>query len=196
LGYFSGYNQVGNDMERLKKIDEEISKQLKLVKEKVSKNDFKKIIEFSLSNDNELGKIYKSYKKTEGIYLFEIKNPELIEFKDWINGFMPKFRGKDNKYLQKWTPNIVKIRVDKHSGKMEWIPLYIGKSKKIGDRLNKHINSEIGKPPSALKLKQRNNLNNEIFRIKYIEVKVTNYDVIVPEIEKYLRKEINPIAGK
>src|SRR5690606_28362456 len=106
--------------------------------------------------------------------------------------------GLENKYLQKWTPNIVNKRTKKHIGKnTEWIPLYIGKSKNIADRIDKHINSTIGKPPSALKLKGRDNLNDQKFRIKYIDFNyIHNYEAIVAEIEKKLRDEINPISGK
>ncbi|QSS96646.1 hypothetical protein [Psychroflexus sp. ALD_RP9] len=182
----------------MKKIDDIISVQLELIRKKITKENFELLCEFDLNELDELKEKSEKLKKIKGIYLFEIYNMNSIIFDEWIKDFTLKFRGIENKYLQKWTPNIVNLRTEKHLGKKaEWIPLYIGKSKNIANRIDKHINSTLGKPPSALKLMERGNLNNHKFRIKYIDFNyIKNYEAIVGEIEKKLRNEINPIAGK
>ena len=83
-----------------------------------------------------------------------------------------------------------------YTKKIKWIPLYIGKSSNIEDRIKQHIHNNIGKPPSALKLLDRGNLNSQKFRLKYIDFNfIINYAIMVSQIEKNLRDEINPIAG-
>jgi len=92
---------------------------------------------------------------------------------------------------KEFTPCIKKKRISVHSSLTtnlnEWIPLYIGKSKKINRRVEKHIFKELNKTTYALKLKARGNLNDETFKLKTIKLEVTNYDSILPIIEKILR---------
>ena len=182
----------------MKEIDDIFTVQLDLVRKKITKENFEILYDFNINQFDELKEKTKTLKKVKGIYLFEIYNKDSIVFDEWIKDFTIKFRGFESKYLQKWTPNIVEKRIREHKEKnTEWIPLYIGKSKNIADRIDKHINSTIGRPPSALKLKERGNLVDQQFRIKYIDFTyIVNYEAIVSEIEKKLRNEINPIAGK
>ncbi len=187
----------------MKNIDKEITNQLNLL-EKISETlEFEEICEFSIEKSHEL--IPYSELKITGLYLFEIKNRDNENFKIWIEKFKPKFRGGEKKeFLHKFTPNIIEkriIEIVKHnidqSNELTWIPFYIGKSKKISERIDKHINSTLGKPPFALKLRERQNLNEEIFRLKILEIKdVKNYDVIIPKLEKIYRNKFNPIVGK
>ena len=165
----------------MKNIDNEITAQLELLFE-LSKNfEFEEICEFSLEESNL--KIPYDDLKISGLYLFEIKNSTNLEFNEWIKRFKITFRGTENEFLKKFTPNIIEKRIKKHPQKMDWIPFYIGKSKNMTERIDKHINSTLGKPPFALKLKGRGNLNNELFRLKILNIEVKNYDVIVPSLE-------------
>tara|TARA_B100000949_G_C14223585_1_gene425666 strand:- start:455 stop:1009 length:555 start_codon:yes stop_codon:yes gene_type:complete len=181
-------------------IDKIISEQFDLVKAKITKDNLTTLCEFDLNDLESLKEKTQVLRKIKGIYLFEIHNQESLLFDEWIEGFTNKFRGFENKYLQKWTPNIVGKRTKIHknqSSSSEWIPLYLGKSQNIADRIDKHLNSKLGYPPSALKLKHRGNLNDERFRIQYIDFSyIRNYEAIVGLIEKKLREEINPIAGR
>jgi hypothetical protein len=177
-------------------IDNIISQQKQLIKDKISKNNFEILCEFSLEeSDSELDEKFKSLKKVQGIYLFEIYKSELMEFGEWIFEIKKEFR----KHLKVWTPNIVEKRCKFHNASKEkWIPLYIGKSSNLYRRLLKeHINSQLGAPPSSLKLKRRQTLQSQKFRVKYISLDtITNYDLIAIILENKLRDEINPIAGK
>jgi hypothetical protein len=186
----------------MEEIDIEVTKQLELLKKLSETFKFKEICQFSIENSNEL--IPYDELKITGLYLFEIKNKENENFKTWIDKFKPKFRGGEKKlFLHKFTPNIIEKRVSKiikedagQNKNMTWIPFYIGKSKKISERLDKHINSTLGKPPFALKLKGRNNLNDEVFKLKVLEINVDNYDVIVTKLERIFREKFDPIVGR
>lgn len=179
-------------------IDNIISEQLDLVRKKINKGHFETLCDFNLKELSVLKEKAEGLRGKKGIYLFEICNKDAVVFDEWISDFTPKFRGKENEYLHKWTPNIVKKRTSEHKGNIiRWIPFYLGKSKDIAKRLDTHINSRLGKPPQGLKLKERGNLDSQLFRVKYMDLDyIVNYDVIVVEIEKKLRDEINPIVGK
>jgi len=184
----------------MKEIDKIISEQFDLVKAKITKENLITLCEFDLNDLESVKEKTQVLRKVKGIYLFEIYKQESLLFDEWIEQFTIKFRGFENKYLQKWTPNIVgkstKLHLNKNSS-AEWIPLYIGKSQNIADRIDKHLTSKLGFPPSALKLNDRKNLNDEHFRIQYIDFSyLRNYEAIVGLIEKKLREEINPIAGR
>ncbi|WP_157970322.1 hypothetical protein [Albibacterium indicum] len=83
-----------------------------------------------------------------------------------------------------------------HKELKEWIPLYIGKSRNIASRIHGHIFRELDKTTFAMKLKSRENLYGQRFRISYIKLDVNNYDMLVPYVERRLRNKINPIVGK
>jgi hypothetical protein len=93
-------------------------------------------------------------------------------------------------------PNTKKIRIQKHLELTDYIPMYIGKSKRIKGRVYEHIFKDINKTTSALKLKARENIKNETFRLSFLRIDTNNYDWIVPVIEKTLRNKLNLIIGK
>ncbi|WP_452226807.1 hypothetical protein [Lacinutrix cladophorae] len=175
------------------KIDEEINKQLELLKEEVKLIELEEICEFKLEN---AGKIIPWDDLVhKGIYLFEIKNDKrFTDFDSWIEDF--KEIWETDEYRYKFTPNTKKVRIKAHNVLNEWIPIYIGKSRNIGRRIHGHIYKELHKTTFALKLLARTNLKNHTFRLKAIKVDVHNYDSIVPKIEWQLRNRINPIIGK
>lgn len=177
----------------IESIDNEINRQLELLKEEVKLIDLQEICEFKL--DEAAEKIPWNDLVYKGIYLFEIKNDKrFLDFNSWINDFKEAWEGKDYKY--KFTPNTKKIRIRAHKELNEWIPIYIGKSLNIGHRIHGHIYKELHKTTFALKLMARTNLKDNTFRLKALKVDVKNYDAIVPEIEWQLRNRINPIIGK
>lgn len=157
-------------------------------------------IEFCQFNLNEeVKEIFTLFDELRysGVYLIEIKNnSEFSAFNDWIEFFLPIWLGENEIYKRKFTPNLKKKRIKAHNNLGEWIPLYIGKSKNIRDRISGHIFSELDKTTFALKLLSRKNLYNNIFRLSTIRVQVKNYDIIMPIIESELRNKINPIIGR
>ena len=152
--------------------------------------------EFKL-NKKHISEIEWNSFQYKGLYLFEIKNNgSFNNFSDWINDFQSRW--EDEKYLKCFTPNVRKKRIKEHMNKPlpEWIPLYIGKSQKVEGKVHEHIFKELNKTTFALKLNARENLYNETFRIKAIELGLGNYSELMASIESELRDKINPIIGR
>lgn len=150
------------------------------------------ICEFNMENCNEIpwGEL-----DCKGIYFIEIKNNYLfLDFKSWVENFQEEW--ENEMYKKKFVSNLKKVRINKHSELNEWIPLYIGKSKKIKNRIHEHIYKELGKPTFALKLISREHIKKEIFRLSVVRVTTENYDWIMPVFEKTLRDKYNPIIGR
>lgn len=181
-------------MNGIHRIDKDISTLAKKIEEEVKGLTFEEICEFNLDEEYIL-EIPWGTLKYAGIYLIEIKNDGNSDsFMEWITHFKSKW--EDEKYLKCFTPNLKKKRICQHSELTEWIPMYLGKSKRIERRFHDHIFKELHKTTFALKLKARENIRNERFRLKTIKCELENYNMIVPAIEAQLRNRINPIIGK
>lgn len=92
--------------------------------------------------------------------------------------------------------NSKKGRIKQHSELKEWIPLYIGKSKNIGNRLREYRYLGRDNKTYALKLQSRDHLKDDRFRISTVRIDVINFDWIMPVAERYFRNERNPIIGR
>ena len=164
------------------------------MKKITEKLEFQEIIQFIL-NDEAKQAIPWGDIEYSGIYLIEIKNcNKFSNFNDWVENFRTKWH--DLKYLKNFTPNIKQKRVDAHKQLGEWIPIYIGKSKNIRERVNGHIFKDLYKTTFAMKLFARENLKDETFRLSTIRIEITNYDAIIPIVESQLRDKINPLIGR
>jgi hypothetical protein len=183
-------------MDKLTNIDNEITLQIEKLEKQFDEKDFIEFIEFRLCERKEIH--LDELNKIKGIYLFEIKNSKLLFFQDWIKDFKNNFKIPKHNHPQNWAPNINKSRTKKYSNeRLNWIPLYLGKSENMKKRINEHLNSNIGKAPSALKLKQRFNIGEEFFRLKYIDLgDIKNYGTIATIVEKQLQNKIKPIVGR
>jgi len=130
-----------------------------------------------------------------GLYKIDIRNSgEHQSFKEWYAWFRSEW--VQDAYERKFTPNPKKKRVAAHTQLVEWIPLYIGKSRYISGRVWEHINLKLERPTTAMKLKERTNLTGQRFRLSTIRVDVSNYDLIVPKLESALRDLHNPLLGR
>ncbi len=130
-----------------------------------------------------------------GIYFIHIKNNALHQtFESWAKEFVASWTHEQ--YKGKFVPNPKKIRIKQHLKLKSWIPLYIGKSKNISKRISEHIHLEMDQKTYALKLKHRDHLKNDRFKISTIQVDVQNYDWIMPVLEQALRDKYNPIIGR
>jgi len=177
----------------IKTIDEEITKQLELIRVFTDELYFKEVCQFELNE--RLENIPWEILCHSGLYLIEVKNNDNFSiFEEWVNDF--KFRWEDKEYLRKFTPNFKLKRIKAHNELREWIPLYIGKSKNIKSRLHGHIYKDLSKTTFAMKLLARENMKKEIFKISVITLDLKNYDAIIPVIENNLRNRINPLIGK
>ncbi|MCU0421632.1 MAG: hypothetical protein MUC81_02385 [Bacteroidia bacterium] len=176
-------------METIDKKIQELNNEI----ENISKSlRFAEAFEFSMSS---FENIPWEKMNCQGLYFIEIKNDNKYStFKEWIDNFCEVWL--DSRYEKKFTSNPKKMRIGKHSELKEWFPLYIGKSKKIKNRVLEHIHLELHKPTFGLKLKVRENMQEAIYRVSYLNIQTANYDWIMPRLEKSLRDFYNPIVGR
>ena len=177
----------------LNEIDDNFTETRLKLEKLIEKYDFVPQFEFVLNE-------YIDYSLLDsidfpGIYKIEIKTRyEDSDFNQWSNKFREEWEKAE--YKDKFVPNIKKKRLNAHNNLTEWIPIYIGKSRKIKNRIKEHIDLRLTRPTTALKLLERINLFGKVFRISTISVSVKNYDLIVSEFENYFREKVNPILGR
>lgn len=181
-------------MESLNKIDISLSEILDSLEDEIKKFKFEEICEFKL-NKQHIPEIPWGKLNYSGVYMIEIKNQgNHSSFNSWIDEFRAIW--EDKRYMPHFTPNLRKKRIEKHDKLQEWIPIYIGKSRRIEGRVHEHIFMDLHKTTFALKLNARENLQNEVFKLHTLKCEVKNYDLIVPQIESKLRDTINPLIGR
>ncbi len=181
-------------MENIFKIDTEITGYVNSLEKEVDNISFEEVCEFKLNKDH-IEEIPWGTLNYPGVYLLEIKNDNIFnDFTSWVSNF--KSQWEDEKYVKNFTPNLKLKRIKKHSQLEDWIPIYIGKSKRIEGRIHEHIFKELHKTTFALKLNARDNLVNSRFRLSTIKLDLTNYGALMPIIESKLRNKINPLIGK
>ena len=181
-------------MESIQQIDEAFTEIVKALNSHIEKLNFEEICTFKL-NKTHIPEIPWGTLKYPGVYMIEIKNKgDHDSVKSWIDEFRLKW--EDDKYKKHFTPNLRKKRIKEHIKLEEWIPIYIGKSRKIEGRIHEHILKDLFKTTFALKLNARENLQNEVFRLHTIKCEADNYDLIVPLIESMMRDRLNPLIGR
>lgn len=130
-----------------------------------------------------------------GIYRIDISTAGgPTEIAAWVDALRHEWEHDD--FKKSFTPNLKKKRIAQHSTLLEWMPLYLGKSKKVGPRVLEHINLGLKKTTFALKLKARPGMAVRSFRLHTLELPVQNYDVIAPALEAALRNRYHPLIGK
>lgn len=130
-----------------------------------------------------------------GIYKIDIQTAgDHKTFDNWSSWFVKEWT--DDKYRRKFVPNPKKVRLKAHKQLFPWMPLYIGKSKDIAHRVSQHINLDLDRPTTAMKIKQRSNMRDQRFRLSTIRLDVENYNLIVPYLESEIRNHYNPILGR
>ena len=132
----------------------------------------------------------------KGIYLIEVCTASIhADFDSWALEFRAEWDLPE--YHKKFTCTTKDKRIRQHGGALkEWMPLYIGKSKKVGERVMQHLTLEMEARTFALKILARPNMARRQFRLHTRQLEVKNYDFIAPALEKAIRDRINPIIGK
>ncbi|MBK6265337.1 hypothetical protein JKA74_09825 [Marivirga sp. S37H4] len=182
------YKQISN-------IDQSISTSLEGLSDAINTIQFKDSVGFTIEKADDLINFNELHHP--GVYLIEVSNSDRVtDFNEWSENFLGKWH--DEAYRKKFTPNSRKMRLKAHleSSNMDWIPLYLGKSRNIGKRVHQHIHLGLDKPTFALKLRARKNIQDLAFRLSCIKIDVKNYNVIMPLVESQLRNRINPILGR
>ncbi|EGQ9939877.1 TPA: hypothetical protein I7759_21025 [Vibrio vulnificus] len=131
-----------------------------------------------------------------GIYKIEIRLSSFTKNKlNWKKDFEEYW--DIHKGQGKRTPSSKKGRLKQHDNEAnnEWIPLYIGRSLKVKERLELHRDTPFEKPYQALKLQDRGIFVSKNFRVSFLELPKENYEIISHYVEDYFREKINPIVG-
>jgi hypothetical protein len=153
--------------------------------------EFIEICTFEL-NEN-LGKLCESNFNDKGIYKFEIFVDDIsIPVEGWMDLFVNDWINPD----VIWVPGTKKNRIAQHKILDKWMPIYIGKSRKVGHRTNQHVHQKIDQHTFGMKLMGRTNLYGRTFRISWIPLNVNHYNLIAPTLESLLRERFHPITGK
>jgi hypothetical protein len=182
----------------IEELETKLSEISPLIRKFAESLKFTAVCEFKIEEwDNLISKP----KFEKGLYFIEIKNDKRFNnFNNWIIDFTDKYEQKDEEgehiFKYRFVPNLIKKRIKAQKEFGEWIPMYIGKSMNITDRVNQHVNIELEKNTFALKLKARTLLHDQTFRLNIIEINSKHYDLVVPRIESYFREKLNPIIGK
>lgn len=130
-----------------------------------------------------------------GIYRIDVSTSGgPTEISAWVEELRQEWEHED--FKKSFTPNLKKKRIAQHRVLPEWMPLYLGKSKKVGRRVLEHINLGMKKSTFALKLKARPGMAARSFRLHTLALPVQNYDVIAPALETALRNRFHPLIGK
>lgn len=155
--------------------------------------------EFILNNELD-DSAFQSIINDQGIYLFELNlssaNLKGEKCTTKLSNFAKMWH--TNPYNLVYSPNVINKRQNMYEKDFtsDWLPLYIGKCKKVKNRILNHINLPKDSKTYALKLKARKNLYGCVFRVSYIQLNVMNYNFIAPSIEQALRDSYNPIIGR
>lgn len=178
-------------MNTFKQVDQELSIQIKLIEQIANELLFKESFKYEIGTDST--HLPFNDLNFPGVYLFEILNNN-----EDISSFLTSFKAKweIDEYKPRFVPNTKLKRLARHSEPMEWVPLYIGKSKNVSSRVKDHFHMKMEKNTFAMKILDRKNLDGLTLKISSIQIDVENYDLIVPKIERYFRDKINPIVGR
>ncbi|MBP8628021.1 MAG: hypothetical protein KBI04_05455 [Paludibacteraceae bacterium] len=179
-------------MDRFKHVDDKLTEQLNAIIDLASDLSFEAKLTFELNETIDytlLGNLNFS-----GIYLIEIKTDPQRNYKEWLTEFKNEWEKEE--FKKSFVPNLKVKRTIKHNQLDSWFPLYLGKSKAISKRIKEHIDLSLTQPTTSLKLKARKNLYGCEFRVSVVRVNVSNYDLIMPQLETLLRNRINPILGR
>lgn len=160
--------------------------------------DSSKSISFTL--DKKSDKINLDLPECSGLYFIELNlSHERLDKKVKLETKIKEFEKMWNhrSHKQFFSSSVKKKRICVYKGgKMEWLPFYIGKSKKIKSRVLEHIKKDKSSQTYALKLHSRENLYGFEFRISYLELPIQSYNFLMEYIESILRDKYNPIIGK
>jgi hypothetical protein len=129
-----------------------------------------------------------------GIYKIDVGTDSGTELAAWIDNFRGEWDLAE--LHQSFTCTTKDKRIKKHAVLLQWMPLYIGKSKNVAQRVAEHWRLPMKARTFALKISGRPNMRNRRFRLSTIRLPKENYDYIAPVVERTLRDRLNPLVGK
>jgi len=175
-------------MQRIQKIDGELTKIFRGFEQTAQR------LEFQLLGD--LLQVDLESIQFSGLYLFEVWSSPYgaATLDDWLSCFTATWNQEE--FKKSFVPSCQKGRMAKHTVVHEWMPLYLGKSEKLGKRVWEHIYLAADKRTFSLKLKARNLLEGNQYRLSVLRLDVANYPILAPKIEAALRRKHLPLVGR
>lgn len=175
-------------MQRIQKIDEKLTKLFRGFEQTAQRLEFQPL--------GDLLQVDLETLQFSGLYFFEVWSSPYgtAKLDDWLSCFTATWNQEE--FKKSFVPSCQKGRMAKHTTVHEWMPLYLGKSEKLGNRIWEHIHLAADKRTFALKLKARNLLEGNRYRLSVLRLKVANYSVLAPKIEAALRKKHLPLVGR
>lgn len=146
-------------------------------------------------------KSYSSTQLTEipkgpGVYIFYVRFAFRNGNSDWKRQFQNDWMHPDMLGFQN-SPAVITSKLQK-IGSPEWVPLYLGKSEHMQQRVLSHIELDGSKRTFALKLMARaNKIQQHQFRVKYWHLDAfPGMQILLRILEEELRARIEPITGR
>lgn len=155
--------------------------------------EFKENLQFNMGDD--ISSLSLEELSFSGVYFFEIQNPQCsVDIELFLTDFKMKWEAWE--YKGAFVPNTKQKRMIQHRFPVDWVPLYVGKSKNIANRLKGHFFMPLDRKTFGMKLSSRTNLAGYRIRLSTIRIDVKNYDLIVPKVESHFREKYHPIIGR
>ena len=175
-------------MQRIQKIDGELTKLFRGFEQTAQSLEFQPL--------GDLLQVDLDSLKFSGVYFFEVwSRPYGTAMLDeWLSCFTAAWNQEE--FRRSFVPSCQIGRMAKHTAVHKWMPLYLGKSEKLGKRIWEHIHLAADKRTFALKLKARNLLEGNRYRLSVLRLDVANYPVLAPKVEAALRRKHLPLVGR
>ena len=131
-----------------------------------------------------------------GIYKIEIRLSSFTKDKsNWKKDFVEYWDMHKGQGRRTPSSKVGRLKHHNNEANVEWIPLYIGRSLKVKERLELHRDTPFKKAYQALKLEERGVFISKNFKVSFLELPSENYEIISHYVEDYFREKINPIVG-
>lgn len=133
-----------------------------------------------------------------GIYRIDVKVNKPIRDGAALSRWKRRFAGEWDHadFVGKNTPTTKIRRMAAHVELLDWMPVYIAKTKNIARRVAEHMDLALGRRTVAMKLRSRPMWNEREFRLSTIHLPVTHDELIAPRVEAELREHVNPLVGR
>ncbi|TPG29207.1 hypothetical protein EAH82_10685 [Variovorax guangxiensis] len=175
-------------MQRIQEIDGELTKLFRGFEQTAQRLEFQPLGDLLQVNLDSI--------QFSGLYFLEVWSSPYgaAMLDDWLSCFTATWNQEE--FKKSFVPSCQKARMAKHTAVHEWMPLYLGKSEKVGKRVGEHLYLAANTRTFALKLKARNLLEGNRYRLSVLRLDVANYPVLAPKIESALRRKHLPLVGR
>lgn len=173
----------------------------------IEKVQFEENLTLELTLGNYDLNLFNTLPRCPGIYFFSMKIPIIHQAYSLLDNNIQNFSQVWKEYDGKsiiWTPGLKIKRCLYHLNENRdqdfyregWIPLYLGKSENIQNRVRQHFEQNPMQHTFGMKLGARKNMEGISIKIQLIPFNFSNSKTILPYIETKIRNRLNPIIGQ